>query len=337
MKHLYLTILLLIFFLKPSAQSLLSGYRVIYSNEPYVDIIPDSILWEDYLWVDSNYQKNGWVVPINKEINNKALNYKFSEFSYFVYSNVIRLNGENYDVATKVCNCYIREYSDTPPYQTKISYKLDTSNNNIILKFELKNLGITDTTYKTKGKVNFQVWFHEGGDVELRYGESQIDNKILTLKPPLWGKFKPTIGVIQMINAYESHNLMLVGPYDNPRLHYGINTPFFNLMYDSALSMFPPAGTVYRFTTWKVGVKNETELNHNEIIYPNPFSNELSIDNTENQNFSVQIFNQFGKEIGKFENQNKINTTNIPPGIYFIHVKYASGKNNIIKAIKYIK
>ncbi|MBW7845267.1 MAG: T9SS type A sorting domain-containing protein, partial [Bacteroidia bacterium] len=49
------------------------------------------------------------------------------------------------------------------------------------------------------------------------------------------------------------------------------------------------------------------------------------------------IFNQFGKEIGKFENQNKINTTNIPPGIYFIHVKYASGKNNIIKAIKYIK
>jgi hypothetical protein len=203
------------------------------------------------------YKSYGWVIPLTQNIQNQAINYSFNKFSYLINSSQLSIRGVDYVLSTIVCNCFTREYSDTPPYQTKVSYKLETVNNKLIFKFQLKNIGISDSLYATKGRLNIQWWFYDGGDIEIRYGESNINPEWLQSKPPDWGRFKPTIGLRQYIDTLQSHNMLLVGEYDNPKIYNGINKPFFDLMHDSSLSSFPPSGTVFRFTSSFVGlIKN---------------------------------------------------------------------------------
>jgi len=84
----------------------------------------------------------------------------------------------------------------------------------------------------------------------------------------------------------------------------------------------------------KAGVMNPTsvtELQTNRYgftVYPNPFSEKLSI-RSKNQNVSFQIINLFGQEIYKGSLKpsiNEINTSHWPAGVYFIRIMEKSVK-----------
>lgn len=79
-------------------------------------------------------------------------------------------------------------------------------------------------------------------------------------------------------------------------------------------------------------------LNTNEIkkikIYPNPATSEISILISNNEKFSLEIFNVIGELVLKCENQKNISISNFQNGIYIVKVKF---ENTTIteKIIKY--
>lgn len=337
MKQFLLQLLSSVFVLNlVNAQSKLSSYRVDYRVEPYVDITPDSVLWENEFWIDSMYRTGGWGwdIPLQKQVYNPLINYSFNTFAYRVYKGTVSIYGDDYSLLSKLPDCFMREFSDSAPYQTKISYQFDTSGNVTIFKLQVKQLGITDSTFQTKGYLNMQFWFYDGGVIELRYGPNSIPPELLSLKQPLQGKYKPTIGVAQYVDTLQSHNVMLVGPYDNPRFYNGKNKPFFDMMRDSALSQFPPSGTVYRFTTWKVGLKNEELSNQRTSILPNPFINEIHIDIPSSESLDITLTDAMGKTMGSYINQTTIETQHLSAGVYFLTIKYKTGEMANFKILK---
>ncbi len=72
-------------------------------------------------------------------------------------------------------------------------------------------------------------------------------------------------------------------------------------------------------------------------VYPNPFANELIINNKDRNTASLLIYNALGQKIYSQEflsGSCKLQTANWNKGIYFGEVKYKSGKRNVFKVVK---
>lgn len=67
-------------------------------------------------------------------------------------------------------------------------------------------------------------------------------------------------------------------------------------------------------------------------IYPNPFTDIITIQ-SEDEILMLQMFDALGKRIEITTNSNKINTTNLKSGMYFLKVE----GNNSIQIFKLIK
>lgn len=83
---------------------------------------------------------------------------------------------------------------------------------------------------------------------------------------------------------------------------------------------------------------NSNKINNDEItVYPNPFTNEISIENiSKNEDYLIKIYNSLGQNIysGVLNSDKKtINTSELNSGIYFLYIQ---GKEKfIIKLLKY--
>ena len=69
------------------------------------------------------------------------------------------------------------------------------------------------------------------------------------------------------------------------------------------------------------------------ILYPNPFSNSLSIKSTEKID-SIQIFNELGQLVKLNYSPIIISTKNLQSGIYFAHLHFKNGTLVTQKLIK---
>jgi hypothetical protein len=73
------------------------------------------------------------------------------------------------------------------------------------------------------------------------------------------------------------------------------------------------------------------------VVYPNPFSEDIYIHKTNNQNFNiqnVQLFDILGKEVSINLEGNKINTSNLKSQPYFLKISDTSGKVSFFRLIK---
>ena len=85
-------------------------------------------------------------------------------------------------------------------------------------------------------------------------------------------------------------------------------------------------------------LSNENFVNKKNIkLYPNPVSNNLTIENPFSGNLQLQVFNQLGQIVLK-QNQNTSSTSldvsNLSKGIYFLNIH---SENNNSQTIKFIK
>ena len=90
-------------------------------------------------------------------------------------------------------------------------------------------------------------------------------------------------------------------------------------------------GPDYAFGTTKIYslssiLSSETITNSNYSIYPNPASNQITIDVLNSNLKEVTVLNNLGKELFKSKN-NTINTSKLASGIYFISIKTDKGKS----------
>jgi hypothetical protein len=95
------------------------------------------------------------------------------------------------------------------------------------------------------------------------------------------------------------------------------------------------------FSKSATGLNNALSLNNNFMVFPNPANNilNLSLTNTQEDNYSFSIFNQLGAEVnaGNLDFNSKrtqaLNIENLSNGVYFIQVKNAKSA----QTIKFIK
>lgn len=68
-------------------------------------------------------------------------------------------------------------------------------------------------------------------------------------------------------------------------------------------------------------------------VFPNPATNEINFNLPSTDNFNAEIINTFGERVLKTQNQNRLNISELPCGIYFLKLNYAN-KSYIKKFIK---
>jgi hypothetical protein len=213
-----------------------------------------------------------------------------------------------------ICDGLLRQL-DSIDNTSKISYRIDGSSGNKILKVQWKNVRVRSG--QPGNFVNLQIWLHQSGVIEYRYGPASASNASgYTLNTG------PSVGI-----SYSPFDL---SPIFEKIWIYG--TPP-NIMIDSAknlnfpnISGVPADGTVYRFAPKNLSVSSQS-IEHVFRVYPNPAHTVLHIA-TELSNTPVKasLYDIQGRIAGEYllDGQTQlhtISTANIPNGIYELRLE----------------
>ncbi|MDO3426680.1 PQQ-dependent sugar dehydrogenase [Chryseobacterium sp. APV1] len=110
---------------------------------------------------------------------------------------------------------------------------------------------------------------------------------------------------------------------------FGVNNQ--NELFVAAVN----SGKIFRITTTTLGVQ-ENELSNPIKVYPNPASKKIFIEGVKDKNTTVEIISFEGRKVleqGKIENDNSINISGIPAGVYFINLNSGNEKSYSKKII----
>ncbi|MBL7931337.1 MAG: T9SS type A sorting domain-containing protein [Bacteroidia bacterium] len=211
-------------------------------------------------------------------------------------------------------------YIDSIDPSSKISYLLQGSSGNMILKTQYKNYKLS---YGPTGNfINVQIWYYQqNGVIELRYGSRSANNAsgYNTIQGPNIGIF---YSPDDFSGCYEK--LWCNGPITNVTLDSAANYVF------NAMSGVPDSGTVYRFvprstqTVSTVGLKKNT--NQNWSIGPNPASDFISISGNTND-LSLSIYDLNGRLVKTWQDQpskTKCSIADLSPGCYILEIRSSS-------------
>ncbi|MGJ8745727.1 T9SS type A sorting domain-containing protein [Polaribacter sp.] len=84
-------------------------------------------------------------------------------------------------------------------------------------------------------------------------------------------------------------------------------------------------------------LKNDKEIFENEVsIYPNPFVNDLTINSSTENNFTITIFNLLGKKVyseNSIKSNQKMNLSGLKQGVYTLKIMNTDGTQNSVKKI----
>lgn len=95
------------------------------------------------------------------------------------------------------------------------------------------------------------------------------------------------------------------------------------------------SGKIFRITTTSLGT-NENSISTQIKVYPNPASKKVFIEGVKDKNTTVEIISFEGRkvlELGKIENDNSVNISGIPSGVYFINLNSGNEKSYSKKII----
>lgn len=174
----------------------------------------------------------------------------------------------------------------------EISYEISGNTGNKILKIQLKNLKFGHD-FSQVDFINYQLWIHENGIIEIRFGPNQITNAVWDY---YYDEKGPYIGF--------QHSWLKGNPL-NPSLDTA----------SSRIMGTPSNGRVYRFTPKNVSV-NEHDKIQNLVLFPNPAADKLMIGSEG----SFQIFDHQGKLLqnGKVGINKSIDIQHLSSGDYYL-------------------
>lgn len=212
-------------------------------------------------------------------------------------------------------------YMDSIDQNSKLSYKIDGSGNNKILKVQWKNLKVQSGP--AGNFVNFQIWIHQAtGIFEIRYGTSSVNNQ-----SGYTNQTGPNIGMFYSRTDFTKifEKIWITGEPANYKIDSARNYTF-----NGSLGV-PADGTVYRFVPKTVAVNIHTiPKNTDVLVYPNPAVHNINISmKPDNAPVSIEMTDVSGKVIftqtknaatGKLN----INTEGLTPGMYQLTIKSSS-------------
>ena len=211
--------------------------------------------------------------------------------------------------------------------QSPLSYKVDGTAPNQILKMEWQNCGSydeMDSLGTLNDYVNFQLWIHESSHkMEFRYGPSSVQ----TPEAFYYINNGPIIGLA----SYDFFNDTLMD------MHFLQGTPGTPTLVDNDTNFTgtPADGTIYTFE--EVTVSLESRIGTSNLsLYPNPAGDYLDIKAGQDlHDVEYQIINSGGQSLlnGTLE-QHRIDLSSLPAGWYFIKLKNGSAVQTQAFAIK---
>ncbi|MFP9115006.1 T9SS type A sorting domain-containing protein [Flavobacterium sp. RHBU_3] len=217
---------------------------------------------------------------------------------------------------------YSSEVSSSP-----ISYKVEGTTGNRILKLEVKNATLEfaeDYGYaEDYFYLSYQVWLYEANNViEFHYGT----NNITDIDNITDGE-----GIIVALGDDYNTVGFVYGDTESP--DYGEYTEATFPDEGLSLNSYPANGTVYRFMHGTPAAINSVKAN-TLSLYPNPASSVLTIKSADAMISQYSIFDVTGKVVLQNKvtaaQSTSINVANLSPGVYFV-------KTDNGTALKFVK
>ncbi|WP_345202081.1 PQQ-dependent sugar dehydrogenase [Chryseobacterium ginsengisoli] len=111
---------------------------------------------------------------------------------------------------------------------------------------------------------------------------------------------------------------------------FGVNNQ--NELFVAAVN----SGKIFRVTTSTTLGTQENDLSNQIKVYPNPASKKVFVEGVKDKNTSVEIINFEGRKVleqGKIEDDNSVDISGIPAGVYFINLNSGNQKSYSKKII----
>lgn len=216
-----------------------------------------------------------------------------------------------------ICDALLR-WLDSIDNNSKISYKIEGSSGNKILKVQWKNLKIR--TGAAGNYVNLQIWLYQkDGMLEYRYGPSSANNASGYTQST-----GPSVGIsysnFSFSKMYEK--IWIHGTPPNIQIDSAHNASFPNI------SGVPANGTVYRFIPKQSASVSALKKDMGITVYPNPADKQIviSLSAPASENLKVSVMDLSGQLIKEYSmpagsRQLSVPSAQIPAGMYHIHLQ----------------
>jgi glucose/arabinose dehydrogenase len=171
------------------------------------------------------------------------------------------------------------------------------------------------------------VYDHSGGKCSITGGYVYRGTQF----PALQGKYIFADYCSTQIGILNTNNSITWSPAfsGNNFSTFGVNNQ--NELFVAAVNN----GKIFRVTTTTLGTQENDNLAQIKV-YPNPASKKVFIEGLKDKNISADIINFEGRKVlesAKIENDNSINISGIPAGVYFINLKSGDLKSYSQKLI----
>ncbi|UUV22486.1 T9SS type A sorting domain-containing protein [Paenimyroides aestuarii] len=316
MKKITLLASLLLTTLTVSAQNY---YTFTKSTATYTDLTGATSLTNNTIW---DFDFFGPIAsPFNIDIFGQTYNTINFEDDYFYLESSTNANlySELFPAYAYIMD---RNVSGIGNGVSPISYKVEGTSGNRILKMEVKNAGLEmefDATGTTNLFLNYQIWFYEADkSIEYRYGNHNVTN-VASLNDE---------GVSYIFLSYEDSNNVKGGFIDGT-----ITSPTYTEVTNPTsnptnLNALPAPNTVYRFALNPLAVKDQEKIEFS--MFPNPTNDVLNLTFPEAVNKPYSVYDLMGREVlkGSLNNitQAQINVSTLQKGSYILRIAGSTQK-----------
>jgi hypothetical protein len=287
-----------------------TGYTFSYTTGTYTNLVGSTILttdiWDDFLYpCPIGFTFKFYNIPID------TLN--FSDPNTVTFGN----NLGKYVVSAFGADMSDRGRGDgTFKPKSPISYLLDGTAPNRILKIEWKNAGfileIDDSNILNKTNfINLQLWLYETSDlIEIHFGSHKVTYPGIIYE----GTSGPNVSLNNNVN---SKYVSLIGDSTKPTV---------SSVPEVRMNGTPPNGMIFKFASNYVGIADNS--NGKYSIYPNPVKDVFHVMLPKKYEWvNVQIVNLLGNEMlnQKFTNSEQIslNISTLARGTYLMKLQTA--------------
>ncbi|MBK9737716.1 MAG: T9SS type A sorting domain-containing protein [Saprospiraceae bacterium] len=211
----------------------------------------------------------------------------------------------------------------------RYALKLKDGKKALCLQFTKNRLTSDPSVLQFDSYINFQIWFIENGNIEVKFGDYNLDNSPVYV--PNEGFYLQTVNQGPILIGPE---FGLYHPFDE-NIKMGIDGPFdaFAVIEDSGnLTVLPPPNWAIKF---EKQTTSTSEVQHFENLYfPNPARDRILF---KQPLTDFSIYNIEGKQLIYSNNSNaeisEIDISGLPAGIYILKAKI----NNIVSINKILK
>lgn len=294
-------------------------YDLTVLNEAYVNLEDSTPLSNGEVWDDP-----GYVVPLGFDFQIGSLTVDTVFISDDGLGGLVATNptidGPEVGLFAPILQDIIDRGDGSSTSLSPVSFRIDGSVGNRILKLEWNNTGFFDNS-DLQDFVNFQLWLYESGNViEYRYGPSMINspNESFEGLSGLQIALIPLLPNDDVEGNLEQEAYILSGDPLNPDLIVLSTSDDFDNAESIAITGAVPEGTVYRFSSEQLSLEDESIIEVN--VYPNPTTDFFKIESAL-ASYSVHIYNAAGQQISEvFAPMGLYDVSNLSKGVYFVKV-----------------